>query len=251
LIILRGKLFADFFPNYPQLIHDINQAGIGLGIHTVFTQANKGDLMGVYALIRRQCDYGYWNIYEFNHALALGSARGYFSDDPETYLRKRMLIDKLRGFGTPEKGYADDLMADFLLAEQEFKKVPDVRKKFVVVCDTQIPYVFVDSNGELSVYNYYSYQERRGVGNIFVEGLNVVGEKVFEMHEQGPCYDEGQEDDFVESYQCLPLWARLYDGSYWDEEIDAIKPEYIATVQNLSVIWEERIKEKSGNLKIS
>ena len=51
------------------------------------------------------------------------------------------------------------------------------------------------------------------------------------------------EEAFIEATNAIPIWQRLFEGNYCDEEVEEIKPRYHKKVLRLSKLYEKR-KEK-------
>jgi len=233
---LRGKGFMKVFDNLMEWVNKINTREIEVGWHTVFTAINEDETPRIYQLIREQ-PFKYWRIYEYNGDLARQAwliMKGVSDKEKIKGFLKTRALEKL---GTPEKGGTDCLLADFLRMEEKMKKLGDKRIRFVARIDSEEPYAFLENSGQVTYYAWYSDTKRRRLGNIFEDGFCKIGErwrKIREMEE----FDEG---DFIETELLSgPLWARLYDGSYWAEEIEEVLPEYRPEVERLANLWEER-----------
>lgn len=231
---LRGKRFADFMHSIPELGREIKDRGMRLGYHTVFTDINRQDIPELHESIKANMDY--WRIYEFNADLALSTALK--ATQEQSRLRDTFsTIKHLKGGGTPEKGYTDCLFAHFLLAEQQ---MDDPRVKFVGQRDTPIPYAFMDNRGDISSYTWLSGNKRRVIGNIS-EGYDKIVSYLTEIHEKDWELDDQTQDEFwVATVGDMPLWARLWDGSYFFEEIEEVSPDYLEKVAFLAKLHTRR-----------
>jgi len=235
---LRGKGFMKVFDNLMEWANKINTRGIEVGWHTVFTVVNEDKIPGIYQLIKKQ-PFKYWRIYEYNGDLArqvwLTMKEVSDKEKIEGFLKARAL-EKL---GTPEKGGTDCLLADFLRMEEKMKRLGDKRIRFVARVDSEEPYAFLENSGQMDSYTWYSDTKRKKLGNIFEDGFCKIGErweKIRKMEE----FDEG---DFIETELEGPLWKRLYNGSYWGEEIGEVLPKHIPEVERLANLWQERNME--------
>jgi len=239
---LRGRGFMETFERLPCLASAILESGKGLGYHTVFTAINRQDIPGIYELIREQ-GFGYWRIYEFNDDLALSEAMN-SGLSQERIIAKLMGIEKLRGGGTPETGYTDCLLAHFFLTEQKMKLNGDGRIEFVGRRDTLEPYFFLDNSGDVSYYIWLSGSKRRVAGNVLRDGFRAVRERLQEVHDKDWELDDESQEEFCNAmFWDVPPWARYWDGSYSQEEIDVIEPEFYDVFMELSELHRRRTEE--------
>lgn len=241
---LRGEKFLAIIDKLPHLASTILRRGMGLGYHTVFTAINHLDIPEIYDFIKKN-GFNYWKIYEFNDELALGMAFDAKGSQEELIARIE-IIDKLRDNGTPEKGYINCLLAKFLLTEQEMKKHDDKRIQFVGRRDTSGPYAFLDNCGNISYYTWLSGRERRVAGNIIKEGYQSIKERLQEVHDKGWEFDNKTEDEFWwATVGDMPIWARLWDGNYFQEEIEEIDPRFLDDVVKLSELHTRKVLERA------
>ena len=237
---LRGEKFIPAFNRIFDIAESIRENNIGVGWHTVFTSINYKDIPEIYEKIK---DFAYWRIYEFNLDLVL--QKYYKKGSSMESLKERMKlaekikkISKLSSNGSPEKGYTDCLFAHFLLMEQEMPKHEHIQ--FVGLRDYKRPYAFLDNSGDVSFYAWFSGRERRVLGNIIKDGFSFVKERLKEVHEKAWAFDNESEDEFVNATMDRPVWARLDEGNYCDEEIEEIDEDYIEDVEHLAELHRER-----------
>ncbi len=233
---LRGEGFMGVFDNLMKWADKINTRGTEVGWHTVFTAANASEISAIYSLVNRQ-QFKYWRVYEYNGDLARQAwlAMEGVSDEEkvEGFLRAR----ELEKIGTLEKGGADCLLADFLRMEERMAQLGDNRIQFVARKDGEKePYAFLNNSGQVSFYTWYSGAKRKMLGNISRDRFSEVEEKWKRIKEM----EEYDEDEWVEAGLDMPLWARLYDGSYFIEEVEGILPEHVPEVERLANLWQER-----------
>jgi MoaA/NifB/PqqE/SkfB family radical SAM enzyme len=184
---LRGEKFA--IDQIQHVASTILKKDIRLGYHTVFTAINHQNIPEIYDLIRTN-RFSYWRIYEFNDELA--DAGG----SQKKLITRLEHIDKLRGTGTPERGYTDCLLAQFLLVEQKMKKHDDLRIQFVGRRDKSEPYAFLDNYGNVSYYMWLSGRERRVIGNIITDDYQSIQKHLQEVRNKDWEFDERTEDEF-------------------------------------------------------
>lgn len=241
-IRLRGEGFLAAFDRIPHLASSISRKGIALGYHTVFTAINYSDIPAIYKMIKRK-GFDYWRIYEFNEHLAISAA--FDAGASQKGLGKRLAkIKRLMDNGTQAKGYTDSLLAKFLLAEQEMKKYNDSRVQFVGRRDAPEPYAFMDNSGDVSYYTWLSRKERRVIGNIMRDGYRTIRKRLQEVHEKDREFDDKTYDEeWWADVGDMPLWARLWDGSYFPQEIEKIKPKFWGAVKELSELHTRRRAE--------
>jgi MoaA/NifB/PqqE/SkfB family radical SAM enzyme len=239
---LRGKRFLAVVDKLPQLASKILERGIKLGYHTVFTAINYQEIQEIYDFINKK-GFSYWRIYEFNDDLALRTA--FDAGGSQEELKSRIkIIEKFGGSGTPTKGHIDCVLAKFLLSEQQMKKHNDKRIKFVGRRDTSEPYAFLDNCGNVSYYTWLSQGERRIIGNIISDSYQTIRERLQEVHDKDWEFDNKTEDEFWwATVGNMPIWARLWDGTYFHEEIEKIKPAFLDDVIALSELHTKRVLE--------
>lgn len=241
---LRGKNFLATIDELPHLGSIILRKGIGLGYHTVFTAINHQNIPEIYDFIKT-IGFSYWRIYEFNDDLALRTAFD-AGGSQEELISKMKIIEKLRGNGTSARGYTDSVFAQFLLTEQQMKKHNDERIQFVGRGDTPEPYAFLDNCGDVRYYTWLSGRERRVAGNIIRDGYQTIQDRLKEVHEKDWEFDDKTEDEFWwATVGNMPIWARLWDGNYLQEEVEEIHPDFLDDVVSLS----ELHKKKQKHLK--
>jgi MoaA/NifB/PqqE/SkfB family radical SAM enzyme len=233
---LRGEGFMRVFDNLMDWANKINNKRIKMGWHTVFTAANGSEIPAIYQMINKQ-PFRYWRIYEYNTDLARKAwltMEGISDEEKIEGFLKVMALGKL---GTLEKGGTDCLLADFLRMEERMVQLGDNRIQFVARKDSRKdPYAFLNNNGQVNFYAWYSGDRRKVLGYISSDGFHGVGEKWRKIREM----EEYEEDEWVEAGSDMPFWARLDDGSYWEEEMEAVLPEYVSEVERLANLWQEK-----------
>jgi hypothetical protein len=214
---------------------------LGLGYHTVFTRPNSRDIPDIYKFVKKT-GFNYWRIYEFNDGLAHSKFIGMHcgQDLSEQQIKEWKSISSLVDAGTPKKGFTDSLSADFLLAEREMKRHRDKRVQFVLPTDGA--YYFVDNTGNVTYYDWFSYDQRRQLGNIINEGFPSVLGRLKELHEHGIADDSFCEEDFISRMQDAPLWARYYDGWCDAEELDGMSPRYHELFSDIVRLYGKRVQ---------
>ena len=236
---LREEKFMEVFDNLMRWAEKINSRGIKTGWHTVFTALNGDEIPKIYRLIKGK-PFKYWRIYEYNSDLARQvwlTMNGPNDTSDERIIAGFLRARALEGSGTPEKGYTDCLLADFLRMEERMERLGDNRIQFVARVDNkEEPYAFCRNDGQVNYYAWYSSAKRRRLGNILKEGFPIVEERWVRIRDM----DDFDEDDRADAGCDLPLWARLDDGFYLAEEIEEVLPEYIPEVERLADLWAKR-----------
>ncbi len=241
---LRGKVFLKQMERIPALASDIQRRGIRLGYHTVFSAINHDHIPDVYDYINKH-GFDYWRIYEFNDDLAKSTLFSSTKDQKELSERLNN-IETLKGIGSPKKGYTGCLLADFLQAEDNISKLCDQRIQFVRRDKITDPYAFLDSKGDVSFYAWFSQTERRKLGNIFIDGLQPIFDKLEQVADKDWEYDDKAEEDFCwATVGNMPIWARLWDGNYLLEELEEIEPKYLDKVAELSELHKRTRVDRS------
>jgi MoaA/NifB/PqqE/SkfB family radical SAM enzyme len=220
---LRGKKFMRVFKKLPDIVDKLNEEGISVGYHTVFSAANYLDISNIYTLIKCK-DFRYWRIYEFNPLLSKN--------------------DSLQIPGNIKNGCVDSLFAYFLKMEEYMQQYGDDRIQFVGVRDYKEPYAFLDNSGNMSFYAWWSGRERRVIGNIHKDGFDTVVKKLTEVHEKAFGFDDKSMDEFNEATLDAPIWMRMRNGDFSMEELEGINPAYVSQIAHLAKLYLEREKNK-------
>jgi MoaA/NifB/PqqE/SkfB family radical SAM enzyme len=233
---------------FKRQIEQIGDAGIQPNIHTVASLDNIGEMPSIYRFLKSK-KFGYWRIYEFNEDMI---------DDKFSGVNRFQEVMGLAGQAT-ESDYRDggvkSLLGRFLLMEERMKKHKDKRVQFVGKRDKKAPYVFLDNSGDVRYCTYFT-TERKTVGNLFRDGFLGVQGKLKEALKQGVFFDE---DGFINSFQDMPLFARLWEGNYWTEEVDGfsnpqdasekgIDQRYAPTILRLEGLYSKRMMKQERQL---
>ena len=215
-----------------QVIENAQELGYNLEYHAVATYLNINGLPKLYSDFIKKTNFKCWNIYEFNFDLARQSTfYGKYSEKEK--VKRLQELDELRGPINFEKGCSDGLFAKFLLTEENMKNYDD-RINFVMLPFSRAPYFFINGSGDVEFYTWFS-QKRKKIGNLLTDGFKETVKKLRRADKQGPVFDES---DFIEATNDLPIFARLYEGNYCDEDISMVKPEYHKQVRHLARLWE-------------
>ena len=243
---LRCERFLPVFNNLENLVDKIQAQDIGTGYHTVFTAVNHQDIPEIYGFIKQR-PFDYWRIYEFNDDLAIAK---FLRAKPRNKIEQQRVIEgikkikQLKGRGGPKKGYTDCLLAKFLLMEKQMKQYEDKRIRFVEIRDFSRPaYVFLDNSGNVSFYDWYSFRDRRIIGNILRDGFPAVKKKFQELEEKDWTFDDLGEKEFINSINNKPLWARVEEGAYFIEELEEIDKDYANIFNQLTELYNKRKKQ--------
>jgi len=65
------------------------------------------------------------------------------------------------------------------------------------------------------------------------------------VHDQGVLFDE---EGFVEALNDMPVWARLWEGNYLDEEVEEIKPRYLPKAEHLAQLYKARLERQEERM---
>ncbi|MFH1501007.1 MAG: radical SAM protein [archaeon] len=245
---LRSRQFVSTYEQLPELAKAIKDNGMQLGWHTVFTALNSKEMPKLFKKLEKT-DFDYWRIYEFNYDLARMRVLKQ-ADKAKNKKQKLELFERYKKViaisptGNPEKGYSDCLYAYFLLAEEKMLEKEDSRIQFVGIRDPPFhnhPYTFLENNGDVSFYSWFSESKRELVGNILTEPYDSILQKL-ELIADHP-WDE---HDIAAGLLDKPVWARVEEGSYAIEEVEDISPRYLSQVEKLARLYLER--ESSLNL---
>ncbi|MBU3913625.1 MAG: radical SAM protein [Nanoarchaeota archaeon] len=201
---LKGR---DYLPISLRVINQVRAAGIDLGIHTVFNDTNAGHIPRIYRFLRKT-GFSYWNVYEYNPDLV--------ADRFASCSRFQQVRD-LEGSCSYEKGGTDCLFARFLETEDRILRAGNKKVQFVSLRDVR-PYTFLDSNGDVYFSVFFS-GKRVKLGNLLEQGFDQVNVARAEAISKGLLFDE---EGFVEIQNNLPFFACLYEGNYWDEDVDGV-----------------------------
>jgi sulfatase maturation enzyme AslB (radical SAM superfamily) len=231
---LRGKRFLKTFDRLPEIAEDIVSRGIKLVYHTVFTSWNWEQIPLIRKALHPKFDH--WRIYEFNEDCALFPV---LRDGGSKAMDKYLTIESLTDDGSPALGCTDSLFAQFLLTEDKMRGDP--RVQFVARRDAAIPYVFLENSGDVTSYSRYSFRERRKVGNILTEPFSEIKKMLYDLYEAPKIFDDQAQDEFWNAFNDLPIWARLFEGNFWPEEVEAIDAEYHDDLCVLAQLYSERV----------
>lgn len=238
---MRGEEFLPVLRKMSEMTKQLKNAGMDLGFHTYFTDVNKRSIPSIYNFIQG-LNFDSWRVYEYNEDLAGQSffdsrAALKYNDSSVAYKS----LDSLRNVGNPEKGGTDCLLANFLFMERRMKQYCDNRVQFIAVREPKPSYAFLENNGDVMFYAWFSGNERRVVGNLFRDGFQKVSAKWNEMDEKGLEYDAKAQEDWVAAkFGDVPLWARFWEGAYAQEDLDAMHPRYHRKFGQLVDMYNQR-----------
>ena len=228
---LRRK---DYLSQFLQAAKNIKQQGMRLGIHTVATSLNIDGILQIYDFLQKN-DFDYWRVYAFNPELIEGK----FSS-----VKRFAEVQSLELAGTPEKGFTDCLFAKFLLLEERMGKHNDERVQFVERRDLREPYVFLDNSGDIRYCAWFS-RKRTLIGNLLSQGFPAVQKELKRTRERGVLYDE---ESFIDAMNDLPIWARLWEGNYFPEELDRINETFVPLVEHLTNLYQKKVEKQEAAL---
>ena len=197
---------TDYLPIALRVIEQIRDSGINLGVHTVFTDLNASHMPAMYRHLKKHLDH--WNVYEYNPDLVADRFRS---------CQRFLQVQSLEGTCEYKNGATDCLFGRFLEMEDKIAKHKDKRVHFVSLRDYR-PYVFVDPSGDVYHSLFFS-GSRVKIGNILSQGVEHIDKELAKARAQGVLFDQ---EGFLEIQGNLPLFARLYEGNYDDQEVDEV-----------------------------
>ncbi len=244
---IRGRAFMPTFYRLDKLAEQAQEAGMKVGYHSIFSAVNREEMQDI--LSRLAPSFEYWRVYEFNDNLPRSrllrlpkSAQrriGY-----REIRRRWEEIEALSGFGTEKKGYTDCTFAYFLLIEERMKKLGDERIQFVGVHDpNKVPYLFLDGRGNARTYAWFSINRRPWMGNVLRDGFPSILSRLRRLQREQMEYCARAEEDFVETEAQRPLWARVWEGNFFSEELEEVDPHYREAFNRLANIYIRRQKK--------
>lgn len=186
---MRGKGSLETFKRAYQAL---NAEDTKIGIHTVVDEQNVKQLETIYNYLKTR-NFDSWKIYEINRRIGKNTKE----------FTPQSVEEETQG-----------LFAQFLLAEEKMHKHKDKRIKFIAAEDKK-PYVFLRSNGQISYGAWFS-SERKIFGNMFNEPIKRITERITRYIEEAK-----DSEQFFEGKAELPLFARIYEGNVWTEELEA------------------------------
>jgi hypothetical protein len=225
----------DHKKRFAELTEHIRAAGVLLHLHTVATTRNIDEIPQLYRSLKDR-DFGYWRIYEFNDDMI---------DDRFSCVRRCRQVQELAGPGDdPRNGGIETILAKLLLMEEKMGR-KDRRLQFIGKRDKKPPYVFLDNSGDARYCTYFT-QKRVFVGNILKEGFEAVHAALTAAANKGVLFDE---EGFINSFQDMPLWARLWEGNYFNEEIDELDLRHWPRIRHLDLLYRRRVLKQERELE--
>lgn len=208
------------------VLEQLQEKKVRIGIHTVATDINISHMPSIYRFLRNR-RFDYWKIYELNRELSNSRSLELDTCPAESF-----------DAGT------NCLFAKFLLMADKMAKFKDKRVKFVGTKDyDRTPYFFLNTRGDAYYADWYSQGERTLIGNIFKEGFKSVQDKVKHAKEQCEQFNVERFNQFLQE---LPLFARLWEGNYWEEEAEEVERPFWARTHKLASIYAKRAAKQLG-----
>ena len=174
---IRDEFFLPFYDRLYYMAEAINENGMDIGYHTIFTMANHEEMAAIYDFINAQ-DFLYWRIYEFNVWLAWTSLaeRNLCTNasERERYGRKFEMIRALSGIKWEDGEPNDNLLPLLRKTFEEMKVYDDPRIQFSTVEGVTEPYAFIDNTGTITSYDSLGGVKRVVFGNVLEEGFKKV-----------------------------------------------------------------------------
>ncbi len=235
---IRGKRFMPVIGRFQDLVGMIHEADIQVGYHTVFTSINHQEIGQIYKFLSKDY-FNYWRIYEFNKNLPMKTLEQMFfklsRKDREGILGRKIQArarEVQRFAASPRDPYSEDLdpkyngdvdclFAKFILKEEEMKRYHDKRVQFVGVSDpNKRPYLFLDGQGNLTTYFWFSTDRRIYVGNLLKDRFRKIKKRLIELEDEEPDVGSLELSDFCATEWQRPLWARYWEGAFMNEEFE-------------------------------
>jgi MoaA/NifB/PqqE/SkfB family radical SAM enzyme len=206
---LRG---IDYLPKFWEVLEELESQRMNFNLHTVATLLNLDGFPRLYNSLRNY-QFRHWRVYEFNETMVGNRFSGIerFQKVQDLRYLSGEISDEDR-----RRGDTNCLLAKLLLMEERMKKKRDRRLQFVAQRDRGKPYCFLDNSGDVRYCTYFS-RERTVVGNVLKDGIGKVKRKIEAALREGILFDE---EGFIEVEQDLPLFARLWQGNFWTEEVE-------------------------------
>jgi MoaA/NifB/PqqE/SkfB family radical SAM enzyme len=243
---LRGNHFMKVHKRIFELAKAIQKRKIAVGYHTVFTALNHQEIPVMYPHIRDN-GFKYWRIYQFNDRLAfmrlLNKKVEHTDDIIRLFEQKYQEIDILRGTGTKEKAFTDCLLAHFLLTEKSMRRYHNKKVQFVGDREYKPTYVFLKNNGDLLYYLWSSDRERIKLGNLFKNRFSTIKNRFIQLEANPASFNPCNFEDFFNTEQELPIWARIWLGNYYIEELDEVPEEQFRDMITLHNLYIQREKK--------
>ncbi len=244
--IIRGTAFLPALRSMGNLAKMIKDSRVQLGCHTFFTALNDTHVEELYEFLSYN-QFDSWKIFEFNERIP---REKYYekllhvgeSASPEIIQRLKKEdeeITLLAGNYDTLNGGVNSLSARFLRAEHMYahrKSAPQTT--FVGVRDIRQPYAFLYNTGAIHGFTWFSNTNRRPLGNIMQENYPEILQKLSDLEQ--PQFEEESGREFDEAESNTPLWMRLAEGSYFDEEFEELPKKVQREIVSLSNLYETR-----------
>lgn len=216
---------------------DAQKLGFRIVFHTVAFDAAKQKIPQLYQNFIVNQDFSCWKIYEYNEKLAMQR-----SEDSPWFKTTRDVLDYFRCEHSLKTGGTDSNIAEFLLLEEKMRKYKDKKVKLVGVLYAN-DYFFINSKGDAKYYTWFAPQ-RIKFGNIFKDGFsNVI--KNYKKTEKD-FQDGGKPEEFFGTLQCMPLFARYWEGNYCEEEMEEVDGRHAPKFYHLAKLWEKHVLRNGG-----
>lgn len=212
-IKLRGRQFTETVSKkISYWINLIHNQGIKVSLHSVFTPLNEKEIGKIYRHIKEE-PFDNWSIFEFN---------------PDSGAKE---ADLMSGYdGSYCLAGTDGIMADFFLSEEKMiNKYHDSRVRFVARHD-RLPYYFL--RPDANVWFYPSHLSDRVRLGSLSEGFISLANKSEQIITDTSAEFFGVEAEF-------PLWRRIHEGNYTDEDFEGVDGRCWRRVEHL-IGWLEK-----------
>jgi MoaA/NifB/PqqE/SkfB family radical SAM enzyme len=233
--MLRG------YDHYVKLVKnvakDAQKLGFEIVFHTVAFDPTEQKIPQLYYNFIAHQDFDCWKIYEYNEKLAMQS-----SEDSPSFKTTGDVLDYFMCEHELRTGGTDSNIAEFLLLEEKMRKYKDKKVELVGVLYAD-DYFFINSKGDARYYTWFA-PRRMKFGNVLKDGFKTVIKNYEKMEKE--FHDGGKPEEFFGTLQCMPLFARLWEGNYAQEELDEVDGRYWQKIEHLSDLWAKHVSRNGG-----
>ncbi|MCX6774825.1 MAG: radical SAM protein [DPANN group archaeon] len=226
------------YPGYVKLVKnvakDAQKLGFEIVFHTVAFDPTEQKIPQLYQNFIRHQDFDCWKIYEYNEKMTMQS-----DENSPWFKTNQDVLDFMCEYEL-RTGGTDSNVAEFLLLEEKMRKYEDKKVKLVGVLYADY-YFFINSKGDAKYYTWFA-PRRITVGNVLKDGFSAVIKNYKKVEKD--FHDGGKPEEFFGTLQCMPLFARLWEGNYAQEELDEVDGRYWQKIEHLSDLWAKHVLGK-------
>jgi len=228
------------YPGYVKLVKnvakDAQKLGFEIVFHTVAFKTPEQKIPQLYNNFIANQDFDCWKIYEYNQKLTMQR-----SEDSPWFRTNRDVFDYFMSENEASTGGTDSNLAEFLLLEEKMRKHKDKRIKLVGVLYAN-DYFFINSAGDAKYYTWFA-PNRITFANLFKDKFPAVIKKFENMEKE---FGENRSEDFFGTLQCMPLFAKYWEGNYLEEEMEAVDGRHAPKFYHLAKLWEKHVLRSGG-----